>query len=201
MKNNTATRTTWLPLLACLAFVTGAAAAPTTDAPSREAEAAGGRPGALPDMASEADGQGNSKTVRMLLELQNAPPPLEGTGDMHRDGKPKTAPTRAAGSGELITTGGADAPQASAVDWRSGLPGRSVNSQRSDTTPTVVGREGSGSSREPRQMADDRVDVKSMLPARVVAFLRENREWVLLASLGLLGMVWLAASALSQRRR
>ena len=98
-------------------------------------------------------------------------------------------------------TPAAERPQVGAVDWRSGLPGRTVNSQRSDVATSVVGREGSSNTRAAPQMADDRVDVKALLPSRVVAFLRENREWVLLASLGLLGMVWFAASALSQRRR
>lgn len=199
---NLATRT-WLPLLACLAFAFEAVAAPTTDAPSRESEAAGGRPVALPDMATDADGQGNSKTVRMLLELQNAPPPLEGTSSDPRrsDAKAKHAAARAAADGEFAVAPAADRAQAGAVDWRSGLPGRTVNSQRADVAPSVVGREESGNNRPSRQMADDRVDVKTLLPARVVAFLRENREWVLLGSLGLLGMVWLAASTFSQRRR
>jgi len=199
---NLATRT-WLPLLVCLAFAVEGVAAPTTDAPSREAEATGGRPAALPDMAADADGQGNSKTVRMLLELQNAPPPLEGTGGDPRrnDAKSKHTAARAAAEADAVVAPAAERPQAGTVDWRSGLPGRTVNSQRSDVTTSVVGREGSSNTRAAPQRADDRVDFKALLPAQVVAFLRENREWVLLASLGLLGMVWLAASALSQRRR
>lgn len=190
--------TTWLPILASLILTNAATAAPTTDAPARDADVSRGS--GLPDISGVADSQGQSKTVRMLLELQNSPPPLEGTGDAKRaEAQARKAAERAAADRDL-TSGDADA-QNKLVDWRSGLPGRTVNSQRSDVATNVVGREGTPSGRESRQLADDRIDVKAMLPARIVAFLRENREWVLLGGIGLLGLVWLAASGLSQRRR
>ncbi|MFY9514611.1 MAG: hypothetical protein WAQ05_26890 [Rubrivivax sp.] len=142
--------------------------------------------------------------MRMLLELQNAPPPLEGTSDTRRvDNKAKNAAARA--GGDVVISGPEAAANHPAVDWRSGLPGRTVNSQNAEGgSMQVVGRETSArtAAREtPRQMADDQLDVKTMLPHRVLAFLREHREWVLAGSLGLLALVWLAASTLSQRRR
>lgn len=175
-------------------------AAPTTEVPARDGDAAGAARGGngLPELSGVAEGQGNSRTVRMLLELQNAPPPLEGTGDARRvENKAKQAAARAGGE-DVVINGAAAAP---AVDWRSGLPGRTVNTQTTETSGQVIGREARPERPAPRPMADDQINVKAMLPARVLAFLRENREWVLAGSLVVLGIVWVAASALSQRRR
>ncbi len=154
--------------------------------------------GVLSDVPGMADSQAQSRTVRMLLEMQNAPPPLEGTGDKRSaEAKAKEAAARAAASEEVLT----DAkPGQGAVDWRSGLPGRQVNSQRADVATVSVTREAQLPS-PARQVADDRVDVHALLPSRVIAFLREHRVWVLLGGLVCLATIWMGASALSQRRR
>lgn len=145
-----------------------------------------------------ADSQAQSRTVRMLLEMQNAPPPLEGTGDRRSaEAKAREAAARAAASEEVLTE---SKPDQGAVDWRSGLPGRQINSQRADIATVSVTRDALPAS-PARQVADDRIDVHALMPSRVIAFLRENRVWVLLGGLVCLATVWMGASALSQRRR
>jgi hypothetical protein len=182
-----------------LAALSGTAlAAPSIETPGREHAPAGAATGALQDLSSLPDSQAQSRTVRMLLEMQNAPPPLEGTGDKRSaEAKAKEAAARAAASEEILTD---QKPGQGAVDWRSGLPGRQVNSQRADVTTVSVTRDAQPPS-PARQMADDRVDMHALLPSRVFAFLREHRVWVLLGGLVCLATVWMGASALSQRRR
>ena len=200
--NKTAVTQRRLPLgqtLLLLAATAGTAlAAPSTETPGRDPAAAGAAQGALHDLSNLADSQAQSRTVRMLLEMQNAPPPLEGTGDKRSaEAKAKEAAARAAASEEVLTD---QKPEQGALDWRSGLPGRQVNSQRADVATVSVPRDALAPS-PARQAADDRVDVRELMPSRVIAFLRENRVWVLLGGLVCLATVWMGASALTQRRR
>jgi hypothetical protein len=215
---------TWLILIA---VVTTARAAPTTgagDGASQEADAtdvAGSRTAVLPETISGSDGQGTSRTIRMLLELQGAPPPLEGQTDARR--RERLAATkllRAASPGPVLAPGSgsvsvgidastpAPAPDsaeivaAGKVDWRAGLPGRTADV---GITPASLHEAGYGSGvgrpGRPGSNPDDMDAVKAMLPAKLLALLREYREWLLAGGLVVLTVLGLSASAMSQRRR
>lgn len=215
-------------LLILLAVLSAANAAPTTglaDGGSQEAaspDGAGAPAVVLPDTTGAADGQGTSKTIRMLLELQGAPPPLEGQTDARRRERLAAAKwLRAASSGPAPAAPasppvlvGIEAPAAAPVpdsaeivaagkvDWRAGLPGRTADV---GITPASLheGGYGGGTGRpaRPGSNPDDMDAVKALLPAKLLALLREYREWLLAGGLVVLAVLGLSASAMSQRRR
>ena len=207
-----------LPLVCLVALSAAlclpAAAAPETgdsDLTLRESGPAAKGPIVPQESPGTPDPQGNSRTIRMLLELQNAPPPLEGTGDPGYPGKQRAQPPRGSVAGSPTTgdaegaslTGGPKGDTPPTVDWRSGLPGRTVNAARAgDGGVTVAsGREGrAGAPRYAQSAPEDEIDIKGLLPRKLLNFLRENREWVLLGGLVVLALVWIGAAGASQRR-
>lgn len=223
-------RTPNCTLLILMAVLPMAQAAPTTgvgDGASQEIDAVdvgGVRTVVLPDTAGASDGQGTSKTIRMLLELQGAPPPLEGQTDERRRERLAAAKwLRAASSGAAPAAGpspvsvGIDVPVAAPaaapdsaeivaagkVDWRAGLPGRTADVGVTPASLHEGAGYGGGVGRpgRPGSNPDDMDAVKAMLPAKLLALLREYREWLLAGGLVVLTVLGLSASAMSQRRR
>lgn len=216
-------------LLILIAALPVAQAAPTTgavDGATQEVEAvdvAGVRTVVLPDAVGAADSQGTSKTIRMLLELQGAPPPLEGQTDARRRERLAAAKWLRAASSEAAPTAspspspvlvGIEAPAAAPVpdsgeivaagkvDWRAGLPGRTADVGITPASPHEGGYGGgTGRAARPGSNPDDMDAVKAMLPAKLLALLREYREWLLAGGLVVLTVLGLSASAMSQRRR
>jgi len=191
------------------------------DGDAGSAQAARARQG-IGDPALPSDVPGDSKTVRMLLELQGAPPPLEGTERAprgERSGLPglaRPSPAGAAatnpfgppqappapGAADAVRAGAKDGPQTGAVDWRSGLNGGRANSGSYNSPPTAETRDPyAGAGRTQPSRPGEEIDVRRWMPNTLIRFVRENREWVLVGSLVVLALVWLGASAATQRRR
>jgi hypothetical protein len=226
-------------LFLLIAVLPTAQAAPTTaatDGAAQEIDAAGvagGRLSGLSDNMGTADDRDTSKTIRMLLELQGAPPPLEGQTDTRRRQRlvaakrlraesPGSGPTPSSSLSSNLGTNGvgaqepapapgaapAAAPDGTAivvagkVDWRAGLPGRTADVGITPASMHEAGYgPGGGRPARPGSNTGDMDAVKALLPARLLALLREYREWLLAGGLVVLTVLGLSASAMSQRRR
>ncbi len=143
------------------------------------------------------DAHTQSKTIKMLLEMQQAPAPLEGTGQSKRE---QAAQARAEKAAQLP-----DAPiqtqETPVVDWRSGLPGRTVTSNQVTENSGAPRAEGALVRNHSRPVAEEtRSMFRDMLPANWISYLREKRQWVLGTGVGLLALGWLAASLFTRRR-
>lgn len=188
-------------LLVGSAFVLSTMFTPVASAPltapsdlptAKGADAAQQSGQALSEATSGSETQGQSRTVRMLLEMQNAPPPLEGTGTSKREEDARIKAARMAQGAETVIT--AEEGKA-VVDWRAGLPGRNVNSTRVADNPTPA-----QTAPAQRQFAGDTVNLKEVMPDNWFTYLRAHREWVLVGGVVALFLAWLLASALSSRR-
>jgi hypothetical protein len=146
-----------------------------------------------------ADSHAQSKTIKMLLEMQHAPAPLEGAGHSKREQAAQARVAKAAGLPEVPVQTSTEP----VVDWRSGLPGRTVaGHQVPENAPPSGGRaEGALVRTNSRPVAEETSNMlRDLLPGNWIDYLRENRQWVLGAGLGLLALGWLAATVFTRRR-
>jgi hypothetical protein len=176
-------------------------AAPTTgssDAAATEIDAAAVHGALLPPPSAGHGEPSTSRTIRMLLELQGAPPPLEGASGPRRHSRAEAASAQVTPAGMELTssTPGTAVVAAGKVDWRSGLPGRAA-----DVGAAPPPREGYSQSRPARSGSPDEVEaIKALLPAKLIALLREYREWLIVGGLFFLTLLGLGASTVSHRR-
>jgi hypothetical protein len=152
-----------------------------------------------------------SKTVELLLEMQGKNPGLEG-GARPKAEVPPSRPSAGAsgttkpafGADAASPFGGAEALRAKpagdpeAVDW-SEAPGSRFGGGGLAT--------GSGGSREPYRpgspaaRSSDEDDVRWLIPRKLIRFVRENRDMVVLGSVGLLVLLWGVSTFTSSRRK
>ncbi len=188
--------------VAALCFSIGAGAAPLTsanDAAVESQEATRTRTAAQAlDEQRITESQAQSKTIKMLLEMQQAPAPLEGTGQSQREQAAQARAAKAAAQPEAPITG-QDAP---VVDWRSGLPGRSVASNQvaENSSSQTLRNESLVRTAHKPATQDTSSALRDLMPSQWIQFLRENRQWVLTAGLGLLAVGWGVASMFARRR-
>jgi hypothetical protein len=166
--------------------------------------------------ASEVDVPNQSKTIEMLLEMQGKNPGLAG-GERPRQEVPTgvrpasrpaaPAPSKPFGVSDPANPFGAPdlapgkapaAPQDTAVDWNAGpsaglgTGGLSSGGAPQRDFPGRPTRAGGASE-------DD--DVRWLIPRRVVRFVRENRETVVVGSVVVLLLLWGATAMASGRRK
>jgi hypothetical protein len=168
-------------------------------------------PGVIDRSAVGSDGPSASKTVELLLEMQGKNPGLEG-GERPKAEMPTTRPSAGAAAAAKPAFGADVAPpfgaaetlrgkppgtEPQAVDWSgappSGLGGGGLSAGGS--TPRDPYRPGAASER-----SADEDDVRWLIPRRLIRFVRENRDMVVLGSVGLLLLLWVV-TAISARRR
>ena len=146
-------------------------------------------------------GVSQSKTVELLLQLQDQPPESKSTADSPR--RPAPAPTKATtGTTAVVeevnpllalktTLLGTATPRESNQDAQ-----RAESASQTSHDPMPMQRSGSTASTvpdgEPRQ---------SLLSHPVVRFLREHRGLILTVSLGILAALWFTASFSMRRSR
>jgi hypothetical protein len=201
-------------------LTTGAGTQPTADAPDEETQPRRPgdaeppkfvAPGGVDRSAVGADVPSTSKTVELLLEMQGKNPGLAG-GERPKAEMPTTRPSSGAasvarpafGADAATPFGGAEAlrgkpPGADpeTVDWSgaspSGLGGGVLSA--GGLTPREPSRPGATAER-----SADEDDGLWLIPRRLIRFVRENRDMVVLGSVGLLLLLW-AVTAISARRR
>jgi hypothetical protein len=231
MTGNRAARAAWLCSLCFLSsgqviaepLTSGSGSLPAA-IPSAEPEAQPRRPGAddgpVPAAPGGVDKSGlvndvpnTSKTVELLLEIQGKNPGLAGgerpKAEMPTPRSPTAAPAAAKPAlGEDAAAspfGGAEALRAKppggdpqAVDWSEAPPSRFGGGSlpTGNAAPRDPSRPGT-----PTAGAADEDDVRWLIPRRLVRFVRENRDMVILGSIGLLLLVWAASAFTSGRRK
>lgn len=203
-----------LVLALTLGLASAVWAAPTTggDGAAADVGPAPARDSALPDAG--IDLQSTSRTIRLLLELQGAPPPIEGAGDAQRSkNTPASAPRPALPGIELPGSLPANAPAttppaiaaapgaAGKVDWRVGLSGGFGNGAVGAGMPAREGGQSPQRSSRPGGSDEEMDAIKALLPEKLFALLREYREWLLLGGTVVLIVLGLSASLMSQARR
>ena len=190
-----------LTLLAGLCLATGATvAAPAT---SEELNAAATAPSggaavpATPLVVGSSVSQ--SKTVELLLQLQDQPPEARPSADSpRRSGPPpaKTAPAPVVEEANPLlalkeTLLGSPSPRESSQDTRRAEPADAASPYATMATRSPSTAAGAVDG-EPRQ---------SLLSNPVVRFLREHRGLILTASLGILVALWFTANFSMRRGR
>lgn len=206
------------PLTSGSGALPGAIATPDAEAEPRRAGAADSpkfiTPGAVDRSAASADVPSTSKTVELLLEMQGKNPGLEAGERPKLDttaARPSTAaavPAKPAfGADPASPFGGPEvlgnkpaSGEPQAVDWSEAPPSRFGGGGQSSfgggASPREPYRPGAA---EPRSSDED--DVRWLIPRKLVRFVRENRDMVVLGSIGLLVLLWGISAIASGRRK
>ena len=166
--------------------------------------------------ASEVDVPNQSKTIEMLLEMQGKNPGLAG-GERPRQEMPTgarspalpaaPAPSKPFGVSDPANPFGAPglapgkapaAPQDTAVDWTAGpSAGLGTGGLSSGGAPQ---RDFPGRPTQTSGASEDD-DARWLIPRRVVRFVRENREAVVIGSVVVLLLLWGVTAMASGRRK
>lgn len=205
--------------------LTGGTASPATANPAQEtpqrrsangSDGAGlDTPGIADRSAMGADMPSTSKTVDLLLEMQGKNPGLA-AGERPKAEVPVSRPSAnvsqpsakpAFGADTAASAGVAELPRSTAaagepnsVDWTAPAPsafGGSLSSGGANPPRAVYGP---GPGADPVRPKADAEDVFWLIPRHWVRFVRENRDTVVLGSIGMLLLLW-AVSALKSGRR
>jgi hypothetical protein len=206
------------PLTSGPAALPGAAAAADADVEPRRTGTADGpkfnAPAAVDRSAMTGDLPSTSKTVELLLEMQGKNPGLE-AGERPKAQIPPARPATATGlpakpafgADAASPFGGSEVLRAKpatgdpqAVDWSEAPPSRFGGVGLS----TLGGGAGP---REPYQpgaapaRSSDEDDMLWLIPRKFMRFVRENRDAVVLSSIGLLLVLWGISAFASSRRK
>lgn len=151
---------------------------------------------------------GTTKTIEMLLELQQNKPGLEGGEAPKREpGQAKAAPpvTRpppfgappALGAGELPAAARRPPVETDPIEWTA-TPGNRREALGWSSGPARPRADSAYAGSPPSGDGDDLV---WLVPRSVIRFVRQNRDAVVVASFAVLALVWAGAGYRSRRRK
>jgi hypothetical protein len=170
-------------------------------------------PGGVDRSTVQGELPSTSKTVELLLEMQGKNPGLE-AGERPRPDAPAARAAAAAASAVKQVFGVDEGSPFGAPEVLSAKPGAAASPQSVDWSaapPSSIGggslSGGGVSTRDAYRPAEaghrssDEDDVRWLIPREWVRFIRENRDKVILASVGLLLALWALSAIFSGRHK